>query len=602
MDRMTTTMGIDVDYNNPNDIKEKFFKALTTLKRIGNEITKKELNEAKINLLNKHTKGTLESSTLARRYWAHFKTGAAAPDLEHEQKLVATTLDEITLEDVSKYIQECFGLERNTNFIFFTPEENVEIPDSSTINSWIAQVKAMDVVSTTKPKPITSLKETVQIPFQESADIERSSKNLLGITTIELSNGIKLLLKPDKPNKKDGLGRVALRAYRPNGIPVGNREEYLMATVAGEVVEHAGAGSYNKFFLKNYMDNYGIRELKMSFNHSDQTIYGNCKAGNLEEMLELIYLYTDNPRKDPEAFQDWKKIKRKQLSGKGRNGSEKFFIEAVIAARSPKVPVMDVPTLDQLTIDKLYTVYDKWFSDFSGYTFVITGDYDKDHVVSVLVKYLSAFPEGRSPKEKVAKKPSIPLKKMDSTIYLNNLDQALVRLHFPVLVPTDVKTKAIFSLISKALRERIWDRLREGCYSPSAYGRYIDNKDGLYEFVINYDSELNNQEKMFQNAMEEFRLLRDEGINKREFEKYLDWEKADYNKRINEYQSFWYEYLKEKLENGEDPETELLQYRAILENFITIEDVNAAAKDYLKEEYLQQFIGLPKKRSKNRLE
>lgn len=588
----TQTM-INLENDRLDGVKEKFIKVLTILNSISAGFTEAELSLAKATVMEEYSNPKLERPrAMALRYRDNFVGGTAAPDPEYERELVHEILEQITLDDIETLAGEYFNMERNTNFLFFH-NGKVDIPDSDTIKRWVSEVNAKDVQPyIDKTEQITSLKGVTQIPFQNSVSVKSISENLLGVTTMELSNDIKLVLKPTGSRSQSNAGNVSIRAYRPNGIPLAKREDFLAGIVAGEAIRHAGAGPYDKFALEEYMAKNGIR-LNIKLDNTEQTIRGSSKENNLEDLLRLFYLYTNSPRKDPEAFRDWKNHKREELSGNGARTVSNFYVDKIDALRYPEIPAMKLEDLNQLTMEKVYSVYDEWFSDFGGYTFIVTGDFDKDQLTPLLVKYLSAFSEGNFPSPNAVDASAELLTKMNETIYISNLKKASIELYFPVVVPTDVKTKIILSILGKALDSRIWDRLREGDYSPAADGRFVETKNGLYQFEIMFDSKLSNEDNMIRYAMEEFRLLRDKGIDEQLFENLLAKEKEDYERRIDRNRMFWYNYLKEKQKNGEDPKTEVLQYQTVLEHFISLKDVNTAAKKYLSEEYFQQFVVLP---------
>jgi len=586
MDRSVSLLKIEFDTNKTDKIKQKVQRALTLLKGIMSQITEEDLIKAKTTLLKRQIKkDTVSSSVLASRYRNHFVRGNAIPNKKYELKLIIEILNKITLPQINKTINDYLDLQRNTHFVFISPNQNVKTPDYSTFKSWLDQVKNVDTESNPKLENITSLKKIANISFKNDTLVRKSSKNLINVSTFNFHNNIKVLLKPDLP----GDSIMTIRAYRSLPISIKNKKKYLAATVAGEVIQHSGVGKYNKFTLNNFKNSHGIYGLKLNFNRSEQNINGRCEEESLEELLSLLYLYMRNPRKDDLAFQNWKQQEEKKLH------SYKTMNDLYSDIRNSSTPVLDKHNLGQLTIDNIYNVYNSYFSDINGYTFIITGNFNERKAASTFAKFLSAFPEDLKIKsnENHHFKPS--LKKMNDTIYLNNTNKASVKLYLPVKVSTDLKTKITLSILKRALHNRIWERLRIGCYSPSAYGQFIDIQNGIYEFSIGFDSELGNQDKMIQYAKEEIRLLRDEGIDDQEFKMFRGAEKSDWENGIKGIiPEFWYKYLKESLSSSENLQTELLQYKTILEHFISVEDINYAAKKYLIQDSIQTFLILPK--------
>ena len=136
--------------------------------------------------------------------------------------------------------------------------------------------------------------------------------------------------------------------------------------------------------------------------------------------------------------------------------------------------------------------------------------------------------------------------------------------------------------------------MRQGSYSPVAQGEWIDIND-IFAFKIIFDSSLGEEDRMIDWAMEEFRNLSLHGVEKEWLENAIRQESLVYERGLVSfsYNNFWQNYLQTKTESRKDLEKEVLQYSTVLKHFISLQDINKAAKLYLKEENLQQFVILP---------
>src|SRR5690606_8122876 len=213
-----------------------------------------------------------------------------------------------------------------------------------------------------------------------------------------------------------------------------------------------------------FMNTRGI-QLNFNLTKTEKIINGQCKSAYFEDFVNLLYLYTVKPRKSINSFKDWKANYKMQLKF-GKRSSTAFYEDIIESIRFPMIPQMTSKDLNALTLEKVYEIYNQLYGNYTGYTFIITGDFDINQLTSILEKYIASFPQIKIKKPLAENSPVFPLKKMSRTIYLDNLDQALVRLYFPVRAPTDIKTKITLRLLSKALNERIFNRLRNGCYFP----------------------------------------------------------------------------------------------------------------------------------------
>lgn len=588
-------MRVDFENDEPKQIKEQFFKALVARKQIHMGFTNSELDKAKKEILKNYSKKKNSNSSLVTKYMYHFVRGAAAPDPQKELKLISRLLDDIDLKEIKAFIEDKGDLKKNMNFLFFKGKENT-IPNYNIFKQWVNEVDSMKIepLPPVEP-PLESLEKEVQIPGVEYAVIEEVSENILGVSKIVLKNGIKLLLKPTKPKSDRYCNSIVINAFRPNTVSLENREEYLSAKVLPEVLKFTGAGSLTKFELENFKQNKDLR-LNFELGRDYQKIYARSKEVYLDELLNLLYLYLEKPRIDKDGFIAWKTNQEEILmkDGLGR-GNSNFYMDMILALWYPEVPNLKIRDLNDLTTKKVFKAHNRWFSDLSDYTFIITGDFDSDDLAERVVQKLAGFPVETKKSSKERSNIKFPLKKMDKTIRLKNIDQAYVRLYFPITASRDIKTQIELKLLSQALNERIFDRLREGCYSPAAGGEWMDIEKDVYSYNIRFDSELGNEDKLIHMALEEFRKLRKDGVDKEWLEKTRRDEKATYGTSLDYFGlfPFWPEYIQRKISIGEDIEKDVLQYKTVLEHFISLEDVNTAAKKYLNEKNVQKFIILP---------
>ena len=586
-----------VKFNSENDLKQKnrkIYNALIAWKRIHQGITDSELHQAKLQLLQEYSNNSFSSSSLAYRYRNHFIKKRYARDPKEEMTMIAGILRDIDLEEIQSFIAKAGDLNKNVDFMFMKGA-NQKVPDYKDIKKWINEVEKMELEPIELPQEvIKTLTNTVRIPVKDTINIEEMSKNIIDVSTIYLKNGIKLVLKPLQPANQNYRRNIQIDAYRNNNISVKNRKEYLQASLVPEVLRYTGAGPYSIFELEKFKKARGIR-LKFDFNKDIQTISGKTPISEIEEFLSLLYLYSTKPRIDPDGFRHWKKNKKMELNGKATRGSSDFYLDEITALHYPELPRLNIEELDEISLKRIIKTREKWFSDFKGYTFIITGDFDPEQLAPELVRVLSGFPNRQLPKINVTKKHRYPLKKMKETIYLRNINQAYVHLAFPVKIEVNTKNIVLLRILETALNEKIFARLRDGCFAPRAFGRWEDFSQGIYSLNVSFDSTLDNQEKMIEMALETFENLQEEGVEEAWLENVIKKEALTYGKTIDSFGFFnkWPDYLQRRLRNKKNLETEVVEYKTILEHFISIEDMNMATHKYLSDKYLQEFIVLP---------
>lgn len=590
-----TTMGVDIDSENTKQILEQIRQALIAWKQIHSGISDAEFQLAKEELLKKLTHNNSSSSaSLASRYQKHFVKGTYAKDPDEELLMFTEILKNIDLKEIQSYVNMAGDLSKNVDFIFLKNEDQ-KVPDYSQIKKCIKGVENMEISPIKYRKaPIIALPKIVCTSDSKDFKLGKLSQNLIGVSTITLKNGIKIILKPLKPVSDNYNGTLQLEGYRRNNLSRKNGEEYLEASIVPEIIRFTGAGMYSKFELEEFKKAHGIK-LNFNFTKDIQSINGESKISELEELLNLIYLYSTQPRKDNEGFIAWKKHKKQGLKGKLTRGSSDFYMDDIYALRYPEIPRLRSEEVEDLSLKKIFQAYHKWFTSFEGYTFIVTGDFDSEEIASQLVNSLSCYPTEKSLISGSQDITGFPLKRMNETIYLKNINQAMVTLSFPIKVENNTKNIILLRHVENALNEKIWTRLRDGCYSPRAYGKWENISDGIYSFNVSFDSAIGNQEKMIEMALETFNGLKREGVTSDWLENNIRIEAHSYDRKLEYFGFFnmWPNYLQIKLANGENISSEVLQYKTLLEHFISIEDVNNAIELYLNDNFLQKYVILP---------
>lgn len=589
-----TFMSLDLKDVDSTDLKDHFQKGIISWKQLHLNFQVKELEEAKLKLKDKYqTNQFISSKSLVKKYQDHFLNKRAAPDQKVEFSIVSEILRQIDRNDMQKYSGQYATLTENTNFILYKGK-NEAIPENQIFKQWIKEIDTMTIAPLNAPEPvINSLANVASIPQIDILNRLEVQKNSIGISTVILPNNIKIILKPTTPQEDYFENTVELKAFRPNPAPPNNRHKYHTISAVPEVLQYSGAGSYNKFQLEEFMKENGL-QLLLRTNMKNQLISGKAKNKDLPELLNLLYLYLNKPRKDESAFKAFKKDQLVDLKGRSIRGSSEFIMEKIKATWYPTIPVLTTTDLNALTMEEVFEAGKSYFSDLSGFTFIITGDFNKDQILPVLVNTLGAFPNQDKIKPKEYKF-DYPFEKITEQLYFKNSNQIYTKLFYPVRVPGDTKTQIKLQLLSTALNQRIFARLRDGCYAPFARGIWMDKSKGIYAFEITFDSELGDEQRLLDNAKQEFKKLRNQGVDKEWFKKAVVNELRSYENRFDRfgYFNFWPDYIKQKLENSDDLEKEVLEYGTFLEHFINLEDINKAAKEFMEVENLQIFQGYP---------
>ncbi|MGY8910889.1 MAG: M16 family metallopeptidase, partial [Flavobacteriales bacterium] len=210
-----SSMSVELKNDDPKYIRNMFQSALTAWKQMHENITPAELHKEKESLLHNSNFEDTSSLALALKYQDHFVSGTPALHPEEEKRIMLKLLGDISLEEITEFTSAYGDFSKNTDFIFINDGKS-KVPRVDTIKNWISEIIKKDVPPLAKPAPaIKSLSETINLPNESFTLVKSDYQNAIGIHTVILKNGIKLILKPTKASSKFYSNTVDIKAVQP---------------------------------------------------------------------------------------------------------------------------------------------------------------------------------------------------------------------------------------------------------------------------------------------------------------------------------------------------------------------------------------------------
>ncbi|MBJ7880735.1 insulinase family protein [Gelidibacter salicanalis] len=580
-------MSVELDQKSAS-IEDKIFEAVKADVIMHSNFTQQDLQEAKDRLKSTLVISSPSSKELSTEYENHFIYQNAAPS-DSARKKLANLINKISLSELQKFANERRNLLENTDFIFVNVPK-IHIPEGHKIEKIIEKAYNTPIVKYRSPsEKIYSIKSVVDHNTNPKMNIV---ENTVGVTTVTFGNNIKVLLKPTTPQSPYFKNRIEVLGFQPILFNQ-NTELYNKQLLAHNYASMAGTGWHNHFQIEQFKrDN----DMQMNFRTDQENflIDGNFNRKNINDFFKLLFQYIKAPEDDIQAFNYWQKKIKERFSPYGIKDGSNFFHDKIEKIWNPKSPSFNEKDINEISQRELLLAYKEHFSNFDNYTFIITGDFQSSELIHEIAPYLSGLPVFEREGEKI-KKWGKRQERRNDTLRYKGIEQSFSALFLPVKIEPTIKNQVILDLVNKAFYERLVKILRLDCYAPGAGGHWISLKDSLYTFQINFNSALGNDGKMVSNSMDEIENLKDQGIDYDWLHSHIKYTTQKFKSQINSfgYFNFWPQFLKESLEQERDYEEYILKYPGILENFISVEDVNRAITDYIKREDLQNFLVLP---------
>jgi len=565
------------------------WREIERVKRFG--FTPTELARAKQSYLNRmesalKEKNKTNSDSYVNEYLAYFLKNEAAPGIEAEFELVKSALPQINLAELNQ-VAKNYIRDDNRTVLLMAPEKNkAELPAEATVNSWLKAVEAENL------QPYNDQVSTLALLMKAPTPgkiIKEVKDEHLGITTLTMSNGIKVVLKPTGFKNNE----ILFNSFSAGGTSLYNDADYQSAANAA-IIPAFGAGNYTITELSKFLSGKQLA-VQPYISERSQGVNGGSTPQDLELALQLAYAYLTEPRKDVNQFQSIIQRSKAALTNRGSDPGTVFkdsvaaFLGNYNIRRTPPTPAK----LEQINLDRAYQIYQERFANAAGTVYTFVGALNMETIKPLLEKYVASLPANS--KVQQAKDLFIypPKGRVAKNIYKGTEPKATVELFYTGNFTYSDKEKIQLDALKETLQFRLLERLREdegGVYTPGAYASAGKVPSPRYNFIITFGCAPENVEKLIASSLDEVSKLKTQGPPQVNIDKYKAEAMRSHETEIKT-NNFWLTYLSGALQNN-NPLTALDNYATNLQS-VTIQSLKLTAQKYLSGENYIRFVLLP---------
>jgi zinc protease len=577
----------------PHELESGFkaaWRETEQLKRFG--FTTTEFDRAKAAYLSQLESALKEqhktnSTNYAKEYQQYFLKGTASPGIGTEYAIAKAAMPDITLDEVNS-LAKVQITDKNRDILVLAPEsEKATLPDEQTFLTWIKSVEQENILPFQDKVSTRQLLSKSPVPGKQTGELKDT---ISGVTTVKLSNGVTVLLKPT--NFKDN--EILFTGFSNGGTSLYSDADYQSASNAGNIIPSFGAGNYSLTELNKYMADKQLG-VQPFIEERMQGLRGGATPKDLETALTLLYAYFTEPRKDKDLFESIINRSKAGLTNRDNDPSNVFkdSVSAILGNYNVRRTGPTIEKLSQIDLEKTYRIYQERFADASGFVFTFVGSFDNKAITPLLEKYLGSLPvTGNNPAAKDLDI-QIPPGKIEKTIYKGTEPKATVELIWSGDFTYTQQDMIVLDALKECLQIRLIERLREdesGVYSPYAFQSSTKLPNMYYRLGVYFGCGPENVDKLIASTRDEINKLKSQGPQRLNIDKW----KAE-ALRVNESaltnNKWWLSYL-----NGQNVNQESIDdykgYPAGV-NAITPASVQAAAKKYLSGANYIRVVMLP---------
>jgi zinc protease len=572
---------------------DALFTEVERVSRFG--FTATELNRQKEAILINYQRQAVESrnqpsSSRAAEYIRNFVQNESLPSVEVEYALHQQFLPGITLEEINKIAREWFS-DQNRFVVVAAPEKSgLVIPDETKLAAVMKSAMARDL----KPY-VDSVSSAVLLdnPPQPGTVIKTSTKDATGITEWELSNGVKVVLKPTTFKEDE----ILFRATSPGGTSLASDKDFIPADTATIAVSSGGLGKFSAIDLQKIMLGKAAGASPL-IGELDEGMSGSSSRKDLETMFQLIYLLFTQPRYDMPSFKALESQLKNVLANQTANPAF-AYAEMLIKTLSQDHPRRYLPSpaiIDQFDLDKSMAFYKDRFADAGDFTFVFVGSFDLGTMKPLVERYLGGLPVLH--RKEMWKDVGVMFPKgiVEKTVTkgIEPKSQSSIVFSGPFLF--DMSNRVAIRAMAQVLQMRLLKTIREdlgGTYSISATQSFHKIPRSEYSITIEFGSDPQRTNDLIKRVFQEIVKLRTEGPTEKELndEKEALLREFETSSKLNGF--LVAQYISE-YQIGEDPAV-LLEFPDYVRK-LSVAAIMQSAKTYLNLENYVQVSLFPEKK------
>jgi zinc protease len=533
---------------------------------------------------------TRTSASVTSEITRHFLARGAIPGADRENAYARALVPGITLDEVNAYAKSVIPATAPKLVLYSANPASLPAGQAApTASELLARADAASRMPVAKLEDKAVPANLMSYKPEPGSIVAQSEDKALGVTTLTLSNGVRVLLKPTDFSK-DAVQMLAVRPGGQYGYPDADKGTVRFASA---VQGSMGVGSYSPGDLQRILAGKGV-----SFNaslgaYADQ-LTGSSRSDDIEAMLQLNYLAITSPRRDEGLFRSF--VTRAAEAVRNRSAMpEMRFSEARLQTVYGNHPQLELPArpadYEALNLDRSLNLFRSRMSSVKGMTYFFVGDFNVAAIKPLLATYLATLPVGDVPMAYrdpgFRQVPGVVKREIQAGVE----QKSIVSFDFGGDTVYSYPESWALGLLNEVLNIRIKDELRENqklIYTGGSAVRYDKIPHGHYAVAITLPTSPQNVDKVDAAMWAEIERLQAHGPSAEDLNKVKQARLQTYQRALRE-NGYWMGYLRQTALEDKDPH-EILQIGERI-NAVTADDIKAAAQRFLdRKNYVQMVL------------
>ncbi|OFW11660.1 MAG: hypothetical protein A3H96_03070 [Acidobacteria bacterium RIFCSPLOWO2_02_FULL_67_36] len=492
-----------------------------------------------------------QSGALAAEYIRNFLQGEPIPGLAYENALVQRFLPEITLAEVNALATDWLPRDNRVVLLTAPQKDGLVLPDEAKLAAVIASAAAKELKAYVDSSDTEPLIGTLPAPGTVA---KTKAKDGFGITEWELSNGVKVVLKPTAIKDDE----ILFRATSPGGTSLVSDQDWVPASTAVQAIAGGGLGRFSNIELRKALTGK-VATVRPTIGLLEEGLSGSAARKDLETMFQLIHLTFTAPRADPSYFGVITSAMKTGLANQKASPEYAFAatLQSTLTQNHLRARLPTAETIDQMNLEKSFAFYKDRFADASDFTFVFVGSFDLETIEPLVKRYLATLPSTgrretwkdvgiRPPRGVVAKRVEKGLepKSRAAVVFTGEFKDDLMQ---------RIAARAMADVLQTRLRERLREELG-GTYSVTVATILSRRPAQEYSVGIEFGCSPDRTDELVKGVFKEIEALKASGPTEKQVSDVKEAMLRD-QESSEKQNTYWLGQIVQRYQYGEDLDT-----------------------------------------------
>jgi zinc protease len=532
-----------------------------------------------------------ESNRYCSEYVSNYLSQDAIPGAQKQFKYLKNILPGIKLSDINDLAKK-WVTDNNLGLVVMAPEKpGVKVPTESEILAIIRDSKTRELtayVDNFREEPLVSK----EIKPGKITGIKENKE--LGFTELTLSNGVTVALKPTTFKNDE----ILVSAYSPGGHSLVPDKDFMSANYASQIIDMSGAGNFDNVELQKKLKGKNL-QISPYIDDVKEGFRGNAAPKDLESMMQLVYLYFEQPRKDTTAFKAFMSQMENQMKFMKSNPVMTFYdtLFKVVYPGYKRMVIFPSPAqLNEVNLDEAFKIYQDRFADAGDFKFFMVGNFSVDSISPIIEKYFGSLPGTNRNETWKDTSPKPALGVTNLTMYKGTDPQSMVGLVMPETFVWNEKNLLCMNMIKEIISIKLIEQIREkmsGVYSPQVMINLDQYPTPTVQLMVMFGCSPKTTDKLTKAVFGEIKKIRKNGPSvvdlKKAQETMLRGRETDLEKN-----EFWLRKIESLYFNHDSPNNIGTFNDRV--NAITTDDLKVAASEFLKPDHYIRVVLMPEKK------